>query len=1187
MKKTVLIPLSFMALVLSALAGSTFKNVEKVSATTNYVVATDGCQSKSVSNAKTVDLNPVSETDIRNYYSSLFSKTPAELSGTNLLKNLKPILYNMNYYSYDDVWQIYEITDRDWTLSPAEDDVYGSYNSTTKVYENYVYSSGANDKNNPYVHTLYRDQSNPDGRIREWGDHSITGTNREHVWCQSRGFKKSGSGAEGPAGTDVHHLISGDAYVNQQPHNNSPYGFVDVIDKRGNKDWTYNNFNGTAKHTFPGLDEPTTVFEPQDSDKGDIARAIFYMAARYNNYSGNDTITRYEPNLFVANYATSDGDSEISDAEHPVGMGILQDLLAWNKLDPVDNYEIHRNDLIYRNYQGNRNPFIDFPQWADYIWGTADLDGSNYNSTPTGSADPEHDTVYYTGGGETVSVTGVTLNTNNLALDVYNNTSSTLTATVAPSNATNKAVTWTSSNPNVATVNGGTVTAVGTGSSTITVSTVDGGFTATCAVTVTNSTPTVASVTLDRTDHTFDLVGTKTYQLTATVNGTNNPSQSVTWTSSNTSVATVSNSGLVTAKSVGSATITARSTLDNTKYATCSITVVDTTPTVTSVTLDETSYELDVDRENEVTLHATVNGTYNPSASVTWESSDEDVATVTSGGLVAAVAPGTATITATSVYDPTNSATCEITVIDSSIGVDTITYSKLGFTGSDSGYKTKTGIVDTTTAVYTVHSCKNSNNYVQFNTTSPAGLISTNSAGNLKNVTITFNTATSTAGRTVKVYGTKSSYSGLTDLYDSTKRGDELGSATYSVGNATASFDIDVEDGYKHVGVIVTVNSGTGAAYFDSIAITWKADGTYVAPESVTLSENSKTIGMNETFTLTSTVLPNDATNKSVTWSSSDERVAIVDANGVVTGLKAGTATITVDTVDKHLQALCTVTVTGNRKYKVSPYKDGVPYKMFLQATGYFNGGVGDKSYFGATSVNYSDGVNVYFEPDGEGYKKLYFFDNSTSEKKYVVAYQNGDYKNFGIKTESELSGLTIYKWQINSDGHIYAVADEVNYTLGLKNGQTFTTFALNQYSSVNRFMLFEYTAESFAADFLDNSIIQCTDSGTVPPVFADGYSWSDFKAIYNAMDSTQKTALTNAEKDEKGTTIEKAVARYEYLVWKYHYEDFMSRNVTLSSSSLTVDSTVSINSSTLIIIVSSIISLIGIGAIVLKKKER
>lgn len=117
-------------------------------------------------------------------------------------------------------------------------------------------------------------------------------------------------------------------------------------------------------------DQSDVVFEPQDCDKGDIARACFYMVACYNNLSGTDTITQFNPNLTFADYATSNGDSEASSATHPVAMGILSDLLEWNRIDPVDDYETHRNNLIYKNYQHNRNPFVDFPQWAEYIWGT-------------------------------------------------------------------------------------------------------------------------------------------------------------------------------------------------------------------------------------------------------------------------------------------------------------------------------------------------------------------------------------------------------------------------------------------------------------------------------------------------------------------------------------------------------------------------------------------------------------------------------------------------------------------------------------------------------------------------------------------------------------------------------------------------------------------------------------------------
>ena len=328
-----------------------------------------------------IDLNDSTESEIRSYYSPLNSLASSEKQGTNLLKNLKPILQDFDYFSYDNVWKIYEITDRDWNLSPAMSDADNNitFDSVSNTYTKYTYLSNAKKdaSSNPYVHTLYRnvDQNGSiveEGRIKEWGDHNATGTNREHVWCQSRGFKAP-SGAEGPAGTDVHHLISGDGRVNQSYHNNSPYGFVDKTssktkDAGDEKSFLKGNLLGPQLHAHTE-DVTNMVFEPQDSDKGDIARALFYMAACYNNFSGTDTITEYNPNLLLVDYATDDGAAEASSATHPVCMGILSDLLEWHKMDPVDEYEIHRNNLIYKNFQHNRNPFIDFPEWVDMIWG--------------------------------------------------------------------------------------------------------------------------------------------------------------------------------------------------------------------------------------------------------------------------------------------------------------------------------------------------------------------------------------------------------------------------------------------------------------------------------------------------------------------------------------------------------------------------------------------------------------------------------------------------------------------------------------------------------------------------------------------------------------------------------------------------------------------------------------------------
>lgn len=168
-----------------------------------------------------------------------------------------------------------------------------------------------------------------------------------------------------------------------------------------------------------------------------------------------------------------------------------------------------------------------------------------------------------------VSVTGVSLDETSKALhpgDEFD-----LTATVAPNNATNKSVTWTSSDDTKATVVNGHVTALAAGTPKITVTTVDGDFTATCDLTITNV--AVTGVTLDQDEASIytGSVG-NTVQLTATVTPSNATDKSVSWESSNTSVATVSSTGLVTSVAAGSATITVTTT-DGSFTATCDITV--------------------------------------------------------------------------------------------------------------------------------------------------------------------------------------------------------------------------------------------------------------------------------------------------------------------------------------------------------------------------------------------------------------------------------------------------------------------------------------------------------------------------------------------------------------------------------------------------------------------------------------
>ena len=174
----------------------------------------------------------------------------------------------------------------------------------------------------------------------------------------------------------------------------------------------------------------------------------------------------------------------------------------------------------------------------------------------------------------TVPVTSVKLNKTGITLSKGKTFA--LTATISPANASNKKVTWTSSNTKAATVDAkGKITAKGKGSATITVTTADGKKKATCKVTVTVP---VSSVKLNKTVLTLDKGKTST--LTATVSPSDASNRKVTWTSSNAKVATVDSNGKVTAKGKGTATITVK-TADGNKTATCKVTVKETKPVPT------------------------------------------------------------------------------------------------------------------------------------------------------------------------------------------------------------------------------------------------------------------------------------------------------------------------------------------------------------------------------------------------------------------------------------------------------------------------------------------------------------------------------------------------------------------------------------------------------------------------------
>ncbi len=260
---------------------------------------------------------------------------------------------------------------------------------------------------------------------------------------------------------------------------------------------------------------------------------------------------------------------------------------------------------------------------------------------------------------QTVAVTGVTLNKNVLNLKVGG--SETLTATVVPENATTKTVSWESGNQEVATVDqNGKVTAHAKGTATITVTTTSGSKTDVCTVNVSEDTPApvkVESVSLDITSKTLKVGAT--VKLTPSFTPANPDNKNVSWSSSNTAVASVSD-GLVTANKSGTAIITV-TTADGNKTAQCTITVeaTITTVAVTGVSVNPTSATLKVGDTKQLTKTITPAGASNQN--VTWQSGNTAVATVDGNGLVTAKSAGTATVTVKTA-DGNFTANCSITV---------------------------------------------------------------------------------------------------------------------------------------------------------------------------------------------------------------------------------------------------------------------------------------------------------------------------------------------------------------------------------------------------------------------------------------------------------------------------------------------------------------------------------------------
>ena len=396
-----------------------------------------------------------------------------------------------------------------------------------------------------------------------------------------------------------------------------------------------------------------------------------------------------------------------------------------------------------------------------------------------------------------------------------------LTATVDPEQA-GQAVTWTSSDENVVTVDeNGVLTAVAAGTATVTAAAADNtGASAVCEVTVTKP---VSSIKLDKTS--ASILRGKTVTLKATVSPDDAANKAVAWSSSDKKIATVDAKGVVTGVAKGTATITAKAKDGSGVKATCKITVKQP---VTKITLSKTSAS--ILRNKTITLKATAGPSSANDQSVAWTTSNKKVATVDSKGVVKGIAKGTATITATARDGSKVKAACKITVKQP---VTKITLSKT-------------------------------------------------SASILRNKTITLKaTAGPSSANDKSVAWTTSNKKVATVNSKGVVKGIAKGTAT------------------------ITATARDGSKVKAACKITVRQPVT-----KITLNKKSASILRNKTITLKATAGPSSANDKSVTWTTSNKKIATVNSKGVVKGIAKGTATITATAKDgSKVKAVCKITV--------------------------------------------------------------------------------------------------------------------------------------------------------------------------------------------------------------------------------------------------------------------------------------
>jgi uncharacterized protein YjdB len=508
-------------------------------------------------------------------------------------------------------------------------------------------------------------------------------------------------------------------------------------------------------------------------------------------------------------------------------------------------------------------------------------------------------------------VTSITLSASSREMKVGD--TFTLAATVKPDDATTKALVWQSSNTRVATVSAnGVVTAVGLGNTKIAaIATDDSGLKTECDVTVV---PTLATaITLSKT--TAELYPGNTITLSATVKPDNATSKAVTWASSNTDVATVADNGVVTALNVGTATITATTADGSNLSQQCALTVKPIL--ATAIALDKTEITGTVD--SQIQLTATVTPDNATSKAVTWKSSNTAVATV-DNGLVTITGAGECTVTATTADGSKLSASCAVTGFeekDIEVPAESITLNLTDYSATvGSEFTLIATILPNDTFIKDVAWTVSDSNIA---TVSPTGVVTIVGIGEC---TVTASTIDGTdLSASCHVTGTAQLATSITlneDTFedvigstvtltatilpnDATSKAVAWKSADENIATVTANGEVEIVALGTTTVTATTTDGSNLSASCTVTGIPQLATDLMLDMTDISALEGSS-------VQITATVYPENTTNKTITWKSSNGNIATVDQNGLVTIVATGNCTVTATTTDgSNISATCTV----------------------------------------------------------------------------------------------------------------------------------------------------------------------------------------------------------------------------------------------------------------------------------------